>query len=79
MANWGLSRDAGVPMERFKQNHLAIPGRYHPIEAILMNRKQEASRPGSSATDLIYYGKIIKTLNLSLTLKTQLLNPSLCF
>ncbi len=27
-------------MERIHQNHLSIPGRYHPIEAILMKRKK---------------------------------------
>ncbi len=40
MANLGPSRANGVPMEWFNQNHLAIPGGYPPVEAILMKRKK---------------------------------------
>ncbi len=38
MAHWGPSWAPGVPMEQFKQNHIDIPSRYHPIEATLMKR-----------------------------------------
>ncbi len=39
MVNLGPSRANGVPMERFNQNHLAIPGGSSPVEAILIKKK----------------------------------------
>ncbi len=40
IASYRPSSAPGVLMERFNQNHLTIPGRYHPIGAILMKRKK---------------------------------------
>ncbi len=38
MAHCGPLWSPGVPMEGFKQNHIATPSRYDTIEAILMKR-----------------------------------------
>ncbi len=40
MDNWGPLRAPGVPMERSTRTYLAIPWRYHPIEAYNIDEKK---------------------------------------